>query len=170
MLSWTYALKTYKSKTFWLCISTDFLGLSLGHGGVGEGSSGLNSSCQPRKGWVQDILVGVEGTICSHYLIHSQFWGSKVNPPVEKRLWGILKPTLLGHSAKSCIMTSMLPIVPNTTDADHGGKASYPSYLKETDKNFPKFDSTQNAHITNKLEVERNLPNDKQWKINKAKN
>lgn len=31
-------------------------------------------------------------------------------------------------------MTSMLPIVPNTTDADHGGKASHPSYLKETDK------------------------------------
>lgn len=30
---------------------------------------------------------------------------------------------------------------------------------KKLDKNFAKFDSTQNAHITNKLEVERNLPN-----------
>lgn len=41
---------------------------------------------------------------------------------------------------------------------------------KKLNKNFAKFDSTQNTHITNKLEVERNLPKDKQLKINKAKN
>ena len=68
-------------------------------------------------------------------------------------------------------MMSMLPIVPNARQTQVMEEKHCISHIwKKLDKNFAKFDSTQNAHITNKLEVERNLLNDKQWKINKAKN
>ena len=66
---------------------------------------------------------------------------------------------------------SMLPIVPNARQMQIMEEKHRISHIwKKLNKNFAKFDSTQNTHITNKLEVERNLPKDKQWKINKAKN